>query len=152
MWTTLAKFLLAFCICASRSTILAAATLAGCLGGRPAGSYAGTPASARGHERSPAVAGALALWPGFGAGHFYAGSPGRGTAILLGEVAGVLLVALPAAGIGNGEGEDLVPVGLALFFGGWLYEIIDAPAAARRYNRRAQAFLTPAGGGVALRF
>ncbi len=136
----------------SAASILTAATLAGCLGCRPAGSYAEMPASVRGRERSPQVAGALAVWPGFGAGHYYAGNPGRGVAVLLGEVAGLLLVALPAAGIGNSEGEDLIPVGVALFFGCWLYEIIDAPAAARRHNRRARAFLTPAGGGVAVRF
>jgi hypothetical protein len=106
-------------------------------------------------ERSPFVAGALAVLPTWG--HSYAGDWETGGKIGLVMVGGFLVF-----WSGWAAGDDCVPptcnpsgpqrreqLGSAIFVGAYLYSLMDAPQAARRQNRaRAAAPLSGAQAGL----
>ncbi len=78
-----------------------------------------------------ALAVGLALGPGFGAGHFYAGRPGAGAALLVVEAAAVgCLIA------GSQGSAPAAWVGLGLILPAKLIELPTAAAAARAARRR----------------
>lgn len=85
-------------------------------------------------------AGAMALGVIFpGAGHIYAGEPGRGMAAAGAATVGSVAMLV---GVGRGlspdyrGGEELFVAGAALYMAAYLYSAIDAPFAARRHNER----------------
>ncbi len=108
-------------------------------------------------ERSPLAAAMLGVLPGWGAGHCYAGDRKTG-ALLFGAqlvgMVGLMSAALYEGEIGAGDWarNAVGGIGVGLYFGGWAYDILQAPVVARRRNRRLSGFVTPAGGGVAVRF
>lgn len=88
--------------------------------------------SAAASPKSPWVAGGLAyLFPG--AGHFYVGEPRRAWTIigLVGLGANLFL--------NDGGPRDLALSGGVLALGTYAASVVDAPLAARRYNRRLEA-------------
>lgn len=116
-----------------------------------------TPSEPRGTAKSPTAARLIGIFPG--AGHFYAGEPGRGLAFF-GGTAGVLVVgALLIAGdcvaetlnnVDKCDSPVLENVATAAFLGVWGWSIYDAGLAARRTNARrgyrASAFVAPLAG------
>ena len=94
--------------------------------------------------KNPNTAMVIAILPGsivHGAGHFYAGRPVTGTALL-----GIEMVSLVfffrAIGHGlsdNGSSEQEMQdsfIGTTLFFGSWLYDIIVAPLTIAKENEK----------------
>jgi TM2 domain-containing membrane protein YozV len=94
--------------------------------------------------RDPNYAIFVALVPGavvHGAGHFYAGKPGTGTALFVSEVTGLGLCYLGAmTAMGSGEystgGVVAVSAGLALFIGSWAYDVALAPLSIKKENEK----------------
>ena len=94
--------------------------------------------------RDPNNAIFVALVPGavvHGAGHFYAGKPGTGTALFVSEVTGLGLCYLGAmTAMGSGEystgGVVAVSAGLALFIGSWAYDVALAPLSIKKENEK----------------
>ncbi len=104
-------------------------------------------------EPEPVLAGFLGAFPGFGAGHFYAGDRRTGFLLFSGEFLGLYMYLEDA--FDDEVGSEIGPsgsVGLGMFFGLWLYDICHAPVAARRTCLRSQGYLTPQGGGLVMRF
>ncbi len=110
-------------------------------------------------ERSPFAAAMFGVFPGFGAGHCYAGDPKTGAFVFGAQLLGMVVVmsaVLPIEGEVFSDGdmvrETVGWIGVGLYLGGWAYDILHAPVVARRRNRGLQGFVSPAGGGVAVRF
>ena len=123
----------------------------------PAVAGAGVVAAPSG-ERSPLAAAMFGVFPGFGAGHCYAGDRGTGVAVFSAQLVGIaaLMSSVSIHGHADSDGdrarETIGWTGLGLYLGGWAYDILHAPVAARRRNRGLQGFVSPAGGGAAVRF
>ncbi len=94
--------------------------------------------------KSPYMAVFYSVIPGtvlHGAGHVYAGKIGTGLALFGAELAGLGLMSAGAiAGFGEEEssdrGETAGFVGLVLFFGSWVYDLIESPVAVNKRNAR----------------
>jgi hypothetical protein len=76
-----------------------------------------------------------------GSGHFYAGKTNTGTLLFGAEAAGVLITYLgflsSFRGIENQDDTDLMGlVGVVLFAGSWVYDVIGSPIAVRKQNRK----------------
>lgn len=97
--------------------------------------------------KNPNIALLIAILPGsvvHGAGHFYAGKPLTGVALLGLEIIGTGLVffgaveglgeAMEGGSKGNPEGTMLI--GLSLFLFSWIYDIIGVPLTIARENER----------------
>ncbi len=108
--------------------------------------------SAQPGERSPVAAAAFGFFPGFGAGHDYAGRKAARIAISVVQAMGLGLWQATLYAESPDEVESLATTGKVLFYGAWLYDIIHAPVAAKRHNQKVRVLLTPAGGGVTIRF
>jgi hypothetical protein len=92
--------------------------------------------------KSPIAALVIAVVPGsvvHGAGHFYAGKTGTAIGLFGAEAVGVVLV------LGSGisrldktESSDRVDaiewVGVAMFFGSWLYDVVESPFVVKNRN------------------
>ncbi len=94
------------------------------------------------YKKIPALSFALSFFVP-GTGQFYNGQPGKG-AIQLGVAAFglALLLVETQAGVlmavtGTGEGGSFN--GAWIYFGAWLWSVIDAPISANRINREAQS-------------
>jgi hypothetical protein len=98
--------------------------------------------------KDPGKALLYALVPGLvvhGAGHFYAGEKTAGWVLAGGEILGLCLIGY-AAGVdagesrsgitSNGNRETIGVFGGGLFVGTWIYDVIGAPLAVRRENRK----------------
>ena len=89
-------------------------------------------------DPSPATAFLIALVPGavlHGAGHLYAGDLDTAKWLALSEAAGYAAMFTSHArgddkGDGSSGGAVLYGVGAGLFFGSWLYDVLEAPGAA----------------------
>jgi hypothetical protein len=125
-------------------------------------------------EKSPFAAFVLGVLPGFGVGHFYAGDPRTGRALLGMELvgAGMVTIAIGEAVFealmeiitlgayesdptNNDEMEGLATAGLVIMGCCMVYDAFHAPAVAVRRNheaRRLQATVTPLGAAAMLRF
>jgi hypothetical protein len=94
--------------------------------------------------KSSAAAFLVALVPGsvvHGAGHFYAGKSKAGFLLLGAEIIGAGLCYLSALGnlAGNtkkGSSDGTAFIGLTLFVGSWIYDIIEAPLAVHYKNQK----------------
>ena len=97
-----------------------------------------------GAERSPAMAFALSLGVGLGCGHYYAEDISTARAILGGELVGLGMVVL---GYLESHAQDeleeadrgLAELGVLIFAGFRVYEILTVTTAARRYNQELRA-------------
>jgi len=101
-----------------------------------------------GKRKDPGKAFFYALVPGLvvhGAGHFYAGDKTAGWVLVGGEVFGLCLIAYaagarsdykPLASDLDDEAETIGVFGVGLFVGTWIYDVIGAPLAVRRENRK----------------
>jgi len=98
-----------------------------------------------GKLKSPSAALVIALVPGsivHGAGYFYAGKPTTGLFLFTLEVVGAGLIYAGAISSFSEKAEEgtgkerpgLTFIGLALFGGSWLADIIGSPGAARKHN------------------
>ncbi len=97
--------------------------------------------------KSPTTALVIALVPGavvHGAGHFYAGKTKTAIGLFGAEIAGAALTSLGLLGSlrgdtgGEGDGSLAGPVvlslGLGLFVGSWIYDVIGSPFAVKDQN------------------
>lgn len=92
--------------------------------------------------KSPYTAVFYSVIPGavfHGAGHVYAGKIGTGIALFGSELVGLGLMSVGAiAEFGEEESGDkggtAAFVGLVLFFGSWVYDLIESPAAVNKRN------------------
>lgn len=97
--------------------------------------------------KNPDIALLIAILPGsvvHGAGHFYAGKPLTGVALLGLEIIGTGLVFFGAVeGLGEameggskGNPEGTILIGFSLFLFSWIYDIIGAPLTIAKENER----------------
>jgi hypothetical protein len=102
--------------------------------------------------KSPDRAVFYSLMPGIilhGSGHIYAGKTGTGIALFGAELVGVGLMYVGAAegieeNLSGDEGETLFFIGLPLFLGSWVYDLIKSPSVVKKQN--AELFIKePAG-------
>jgi hypothetical protein len=80
-----------------------------------------------------------------GGGQVYAGETGSGVALFLVNLGGAALMInglQECGGYYRGCNDGKIGVGAALVLGSWIYSMVDAPAAAGRYNRK-HAFAQP---------
>jgi TM2 domain. len=80
-----------------------------------------------------------------GGGQVYAGETGSGVALFLVDLGGAALMInglQECGGYYSGCNDGKIGVGAALVLGSWIYSMVDAPAAAGRYNRK-HAFAQP---------
>jgi TM2 domain-containing membrane protein YozV len=93
--------------------------------------------------KSPYMAAFYSVIPGVlvhGSGHFYAGKEGTGSALLGLEAAGVLLLYFGSLSAFQGSSHQndtdaMGYIGLALFAGSWVYDMVGSPIAVVRRNR-----------------
>ncbi len=93
--------------------------------------------------KSPYTAAFYSVIPGVlvhGSGHFYAGKEGTGSALLGLEAAGVLLLYFGSLSAFQGSSHQndtdaMGYMGLALFAGSWVYDMVGSPIAVVRRNR-----------------
>jgi hypothetical protein len=95
--------------------------------------------------KNPWIALGIALVPGsivHGAGHFYAGRIGTGFVLLGSELVGTGLIGVGLIrGIGTITGEPRegwvieLEVGLVLFVGSWIYDVVASPFAVMKRNQ-----------------
>jgi TM2 domain-containing membrane protein YozV len=95
--------------------------------------------------KNPWIALGIALVPGsivHGAGHFYAGSIGTGFVLLGSELVGTGLIGVGLIrGIETITGEPRegwvieLEIGLVLFVGSWIYDIIGSPIVVMKTNK-----------------
>jgi hypothetical protein len=128
----------------------------------PGDSAAQSPAVPQGvpGERSPVVASLLqAAFPPLPIGYLYAGDPVRGLLPSAVMVGGATLFMVQVIEIidwtDEGGSDELMYVGLAALFGGYVYGIVDAAAATRDRNarlraREARLMFLPAPGGIGI--
>jgi hypothetical protein len=94
--------------------------------------------------KSPYMAVFYSVVPGtvlHGAGHVYAGKTGTGVALFAVEFVG--LVFMSAGAVAHFEKEEMPDdgretaafVGLVMFFGSWVYDLIESPVAVNKRNR-----------------
>ncbi len=94
-------------------------------------------------RKSPYMAAFYSVIPGVlvhGSGHFYAGKEGTGSALLGLEAAGVLLLYFGSLSAFQGSSHQndtdaMGYIGLALFAGSWVYDMVGSPIAVVRRNR-----------------
>jgi hypothetical protein len=94
--------------------------------------------------KNPNTALLIAVVPGVvvhGAGHFYARKPLTGLVLLTAEVAGLIFWLrghLIASGWSSSKEsmEGDVIIGMGLFFGSWIYDIVRAPKIIEEHNER----------------
>jgi hypothetical protein len=98
--------------------------------------------------RDPRMAALYAIMPGMlvhGSGHFYAGEKTTGWVLVAGEILSLAMLTYSiGVGIGkstdgatsNGSSEVVGVVGVALFMGTWIYDVIGAPLAVEKQNRK----------------
>jgi len=97
--------------------------------------------------KSPTKALVIALVPGsvvHGAGHFYAGKTKTAIGLFGAEIAGAALTSLGLLGSlrgdtgGEGDGSLAGPVvlslGLGLFVGSWIYDVVGSPSVVKNQN------------------
>jgi TM2 domain-containing membrane protein YozV len=93
--------------------------------------------------KSPYVAVFYSVIPGVlvhGSGHFYAGKGGTGTTLLGLEAAGALLLYFGSLSAFQGSSHQndtdaMGYIGLALFAGSWVYDIVGSPIVIVKRNR-----------------
>jgi len=94
--------------------------------------------------KSPEMAVVYSVIPGVvlhGAGHVYAGKTGTGVALFAVEFVG--FVFMSAGAVAQFENEEMPDdgretaafVGLVMFFGSWVYDLIESPVAVNKRNR-----------------
>jgi hypothetical protein len=94
--------------------------------------------------KSPYVAVFYSVFPGMvlhGAGHVYAGKTGTGVALFAVEFVGFMFMSADA--VARSEKEEMPDdgretaafVGSVLFFGSWVYDLIESPVAVNKRNR-----------------
>lgn len=98
-----------------------------------------TAATARPDTRSPSMAFAVAAVPGslvHGLGNYYAGERKTAGILFTMEMFGIGLFLVDHEHTDRATGGGTALIGGALFVGSWLYDVMSAPEAAERHNRR----------------
>ncbi|NIN00599.1 MAG: hypothetical protein GTO24_21690 [candidate division Zixibacteria bacterium] len=93
--------------------------------------------------KSPYMAVFYSFFPGVlvhGSGHFYAGKAGIGSALLGFEAAGALLLYFGSLSAFQGSSHQndtdaMGYMGLVLFAGSWVYDLVDSPIVVVRQNK-----------------